>query len=81
MRDLDRRWYQQLSAAISSPNAETALQNLIYELNGDPDSVELRQLYLSAIKQELARIDLELRTAHGKEYPSREAARAANQSG
>lgn len=78
MRELDGKWYQQLTAAVSSPDAETALQELVRVLNQDSGHDELQKLYLTAAAKELARIDLELRTAHGKEYPSREAAQAAD---
>lgn len=79
MRDLDQKLSKKLSEAKQNQDTEAALLVLKDEWELCSSSDILYQQYLSEVHCELAQIDLELRTALGREYSTREAARAAKE--
>lgn len=79
MRGLDQKLSQKLSEALHNQETESALLALQGEWETHSKDNVLYQQYLAEIHRNLAQIDLNLRTAHGKEYGTREAAQAARE--
>ncbi len=77
LRQLDQEWSHQLMLLAEIPENEEALKQLEAQITAQSCRAELKKLYLAAVHSELLKADIKARTVLGKEYPTREAARNA----